>query len=418
MSEDHSLNSSVYHSALNPEFTSNVQLGLQPELEIPKCSMWESLDLMHTPLTVPEEKPLSPPTLSPEFSSEELPIKIETPTLVSQGFWGCKSYYLYTIKSQKSTVKRRYRDFEWLETLLRQKYQGLGVPLLPPKQLIKWIDKAFLEERRAEMQKFLEILTKHPQLKNSPELNFFLTCPDQTFKDQKQNMEEPTQTFQFENYEDAYDQILSKVQSRLENCLEVKILPSTKNIVKIDKTLDFLSYPVENLVESFANWTVAQNKTMLAFSELCVSDSKLCNSLLQEFKHLYNFFKKRLSSLNIEVKEELIKLQGMKQSITSYKHKISKFAEVETLLHRKQSKAQNSLELNSAKLTKEDLNSIQTQISQIEEKISSDYKWYNQDRTSHLKNTLKSIVSFQTEACEKEEKFWLEKKHCNYTKYS
>lgn len=83
----------------------------------------------------------------------------------------------YRIKSEnyKSFVDRRYNDFVILNEVLLRTYEFRMIPRLPPKQFM--ID-AFLEERRAGLQRYLTLISQHSILAKAEILKIFLTAHD------------------------------------------------------------------------------------------------------------------------------------------------------------------------------------------------------------------------------------------------
>lgn len=97
-------------------------------------------------------------------------------------------YKLYEISSSgagsETTVRRRYKDFEWLYYLLQQKYKNLLIPVLPEKSLISYItgDEAeFIDIRKRHLKIFLEKLLRKEYLKEENYLYQFLALDDAKF---------------------------------------------------------------------------------------------------------------------------------------------------------------------------------------------------------------------------------------------
>ncbi|XP_028406574.1 sorting nexin-8-like [Dendronephthya gigantea] len=81
----------------------------------------------------------------------------------------------YRVNSQKykTTVNRRYRDFEALFDLLLSRYPYRMVPKLPPKKI--GATKEFIESRRRSLKRFLNIVARHPVLNEDKMVVWFLT---------------------------------------------------------------------------------------------------------------------------------------------------------------------------------------------------------------------------------------------------
>ena len=118
---------------------------------------------------------------TPRRKSGFICIEVEKPIWVSSGWFGSKSYYLYTIVTTDGdkvySVKRRFRDLDWMHSQLCLKHKGLIIPPLPEKKIIGNKDDHFIEDRRASMEKYLNIISSHHILKSSSAFIAFLQCP-------------------------------------------------------------------------------------------------------------------------------------------------------------------------------------------------------------------------------------------------
>lgn len=81
------------------------------------------------------------------------------------------------------SVTRRFRDFDWLHSQLGAKYPGAIVPPLPEKHSTQvstmkvsgiGCSAEWLEERRGQLQRFMERVCGHPQLHAALDLQMFL----------------------------------------------------------------------------------------------------------------------------------------------------------------------------------------------------------------------------------------------------
>lgn len=74
-------------------------------------------------------------------------------------------------------VQRRFRDFLWLHERLLESYPGVLVPPVPEKSLVGKFaaqDSAFVERRRAALEHFVCRVARHPLLRTTVELRYFL----------------------------------------------------------------------------------------------------------------------------------------------------------------------------------------------------------------------------------------------------
>lgn len=75
-----------------------------------------------------------------------------------QGAWDCK---------------RRYNEFYLLHQALTNRWPGIVLPLVPPKQAMGNKDKVFLQERRFYLERFLRKLARYDFIVNSQEFQIF-----------------------------------------------------------------------------------------------------------------------------------------------------------------------------------------------------------------------------------------------------
>lgn len=82
----------------------------------------------------------------------------------------------YSVNSQrhKTTVHRRYKDFEALHDLLLSRFPYRMVPKLPPKKAVG-ASKEFIESRRRALRRFLNLLGRHPIIHEDKLFIWFLT---------------------------------------------------------------------------------------------------------------------------------------------------------------------------------------------------------------------------------------------------
>ena len=99
-------------------------------------------------------------------------VKVENPQLAQSGS------IMYSISAYDkngffSEIKKRYHDFFVLHELFLNRYRGLYLPQLPPKKTFNNKDRAFIEERRCQLQEFLINICRHDYLYQSEEFHAF-----------------------------------------------------------------------------------------------------------------------------------------------------------------------------------------------------------------------------------------------------
>ncbi|KAH9278607.1 Sorting nexin-4 [Echinococcus granulosus] len=91
--------------------------------------------------------------------------------------------------SEVCVVDRRYREFDWLHSRLRQIYAVLFVPPLPGKKVLTQFNRyasGFVDRRCSGLQTFLRRSTAHPVLSGNNDFVAFLTLPRTAFQEYMQ----------------------------------------------------------------------------------------------------------------------------------------------------------------------------------------------------------------------------------------
>ncbi|XP_075548242.1 uncharacterized protein LOC142582423 isoform X1 [Dermacentor variabilis] len=74
----------------------------------------------------------------------------------------------------RSTVRRRYSEFVYLKSLLKELQPSLAPPRLPSKTLMKRFDDKFIEDRRAGLESFLRNVLTEPLYLSNKSLHLFI----------------------------------------------------------------------------------------------------------------------------------------------------------------------------------------------------------------------------------------------------
>lgn len=101
-----------------------------------------------------------------------------------EGFIIKHNVYIVTSSARKSEVVRRYSDWLWLSECLVKRYPFRCLPVLPPKRIAMPLagrhlsaDDLFIERRRRALERFLQMLTRHPMLREDKLVEVFFTEP-------------------------------------------------------------------------------------------------------------------------------------------------------------------------------------------------------------------------------------------------
>ncbi|CAF1176537.1 unnamed protein product [Adineta ricciae] len=104
--------------------------------------------------------------------------KVEDPAKGTK-LGGLKSFMEYKVHAQipgSRVVGRRYKQFDWLHEQLITKFRFICVPPLPGKQIAGRFENEFIEERRRQLELWLNRICRHPILCASFPVQHFVTC--------------------------------------------------------------------------------------------------------------------------------------------------------------------------------------------------------------------------------------------------
>ena len=73
-------------------------------------------------------------------------------------------------------IRRRYSDFFWLFNIIASRYRGTWLPPLPEKNVMN-TGEAFIKNRMARLDRFLNRLVGNPYMRHDTALKAFLTIP-------------------------------------------------------------------------------------------------------------------------------------------------------------------------------------------------------------------------------------------------
>ena len=359
---------------------------------------------------IPEE--VTPPKSS---SSRETIISVDSPVLITSGWWGSSSYYIYTITTRVSgkifTVKRRFSDMDWMHNQLLTKYKGFIIPSRPEKKVLGNNEEKFVEERRLSMEKYLNIIAKHPILCNSFAFKTFTQTPNEKFDREKLNAEGVEEYSEYKNIEDAMDQVCALFQNKLQLILSQKILPFSDEISSIEEKIVKLEAPVQTFTGSLYHWVKSKTdseKILVSFSI-----SKDFSEKMQLFKSITRENSTNLKRLALEAKEEQLRLEGLKEALNAYKVTVEDCSKMQNLISRKLAKHKSSSNedtkaryLSEIQSTQDVIDKYNKDLEEIEKNLVKVSKSFETSKSEHLELIVKEILETQKTHYEKESSFW------------
>lgn len=149
---------------------------------------------------------------STELSKYEIvKISVCEPMKMEGGFFS-KSYITYLVKTEPSgkQVRRKYSDFVWLRQTLASIFISNAIPQIPGKGKMSndRFGESFINKRMRCLEKFLNLLTKDPLIKNSHLLYDFLSIKQEAdFTNIKKGYEKVKQFSEVQEFKSINGQI-------------------------------------------------------------------------------------------------------------------------------------------------------------------------------------------------------------------
>ncbi|CAG8684675.1 10880_t:CDS:2, partial [Dentiscutata heterogama] len=75
-----------------------------------------------------------------------------------------------TFRLRRSSVRRRYSDFEWIYKALKKRSSGANIPPLPGKVFFNRFSERVIEVRREGFERFLQTVAEHPLLQTESQI--------------------------------------------------------------------------------------------------------------------------------------------------------------------------------------------------------------------------------------------------------
>ena len=345
---------------------------------------------------------------------------IKSTKLVKSGLFGIGNYYVYEIvsllKNEKFVVFRRFKDFEWLYETLKGCYRGLSIPPLPNKTLKLMQDASEAEIRKIQLEKILNMILKHSTLKKSQQIFLFLTTPNTDFSKVKESIRKPKGKFKYNDLEDAIDQIISKIQAKMNQIFHFRIVPFNKDLLAIQKYINTLEIPSLSLAHHFNAYLSNQEKTSSLLQGIHFLHNPNFSKNLQILKNstIENF--RELKVIKNQLSTENLKIEALQGALNDYKNILKKYLELEALVERKITKSYKSFEDSEKYLAeieniKKEIKALEEETNTIEKNVKKEKIWFQADRDEKFENVIVGIVDANLKKACKEEEFWLNFKH-------
>lgn len=345
---------------------------------------------------------------------------IKSTKLVKSGLFGINNYYIYeivsNIKDQKFVVFRRFRDFEWLYSTLKESFKGLSIPPLPNKTIKLLQDASEAEIRRIQLEKVLSILQTHSTLKKSQQLYMFLTVPDSDFAKVKETIKKPRGKFKYSDLEDAIDQIISKIQAKMNQIFHFRIIPFNKDLLEIQQYINTLEIPSYFISSHFDNNLLYQEKSCLLFQSLHSMHNSQFSKPMQVLKNSMTENFRDLKLIKQQLHTENLKIEALQGALNDYKNIMKRYSELEALIERKVRKSYRNFDDSEKYLVeiqglKREICELEEETNRIERNVKEERIWFQAERDEKFEQLVVKIVESNLKKACKEEEFWLNFKH-------
>ena len=356
------------------------------------------------------------PRTSPPPVQSPLSIEVVNPRTVAAGWFG-SGYTLYTVQTrqlQKTTeVERRFRDLDWMHTQLSAQFKGVSIPPLPEKPLFGTQSAKFIEERRAQMEKYLNMIAQSRVLSCSKVMETFLYAPLDKFEERKTQAEIEAKSVPFTGVEDVVDHLMAKIHSKINSTLISNIAPPSKEIVQLETHLGQLSAPTSALSTAFAQWVQGSRDMVSTLEDLEVPGNDQFTQVSVRLGMLENTALREMEKLAMDYREEVMRIEGILNVISTYQATSEQYAQQDALIQRKKGKklayadedtsGRYQSEIDQAKSFQD---SLKAELTAIQCNLEADGKDFSQKRDKHLWSTLQEAANCQVKRWQVNSQFW------------
>lgn len=387
---------------------SPVLLSSPFDLDTPPYSFSEPDKALTTPRFSQDSLYTTPQMFSP-FSI------VKDPKLMNTWGLGLRSYILYTVETQFSprelyVVERRFNDLEWFYKDITQNFKGYNVPPLPKKQYFGNTSEEFVEERRLWIEKFLNLLHKHPNIGSSDQLRQFLTLPRTELKDlkaQSSGFKWP----KFEGFENTFDKVKVEAYSQLSDYLTQGFNPLSNEVARTESIAETYVIPTQICVEAFGQLVQTHAETNEAIKKLNLDRSERFDSILNSYASFTESRQQELVNYLQDFREERLRVEGLRNAVYQYTAELQYIKKKENLLSTKLARQQANaaaatLYENEIETIKEKIRQSKDELNKIEHALKIEGDLYIQKRAEHLSRMISNVTSFMLRKSQNEARFW------------
>merc|ERR1712228_133325 len=207
------------------------------------------------------------------------------------------------------TVARRYNDFKWLRNVLCAQFPGLFVPPLPPANVIGRFEDSFIEERRQDLERFLNRIEETKAFSESVAFLMFLSRPETTLSEGKKECE---------------DGFVARSESEIAAILNANFADLCDQELDADVHSDQIPQLVEFLTKIDLQMTAVNKSALRLFKHLHFVSAEMC-AFESAFDGLYSAesnypYKATAERLDVRNEFKLWATYQTKQTDSYYDH--------------------------------------------------------------------------------------------------
>lgn len=208
---------------------------------------------------------------------KKIEVTVTDPQLENEG--RRDQFTTYLVSTEKTSVRRRYSDFQWLYGRLQTELPGAIVPIIPHKMAMgKKFDPDFVETRRRHLQKFMNVVVGHEEMQRAPSMTpFMLDKFGQAFDTGRKKVEanNPTHIVLPDEEAPSTVQQVSNMFAIAGTLLRVKAgkkelmqTPEEQQIENIQNHISMVESQVRTLVRSAETMTAATGQLATVIAEM------------------------------------------------------------------------------------------------------------------------------------------------------
>eukprot|EP01035_Chromulina_nebulosa_P024283 gene24283-31577_t len=332
--------------------------------------------------------------------------------------------------SSSVTVVRRYNDFTWFHSVLSAQYPGVIMPPLPEKQTVGRFSSEFVESRRRALEKYLERISKHPELSTSEHYFTFLQTDDATLARLKEDFKssKPALSTTAAKWIETKVQSISAGGKEIEkSAADVKIVEILQYVNSLEKQMANVTKYSEQLIKrnreiSQAMFEFGQSFTWLGQGEgdvvgeglihlggaaesLSVITSAHAEEQVIKLLEPFEEYSRMLSSIKVAIQQR----QDIKNAyIHSMNDLDAKTNAWKKLLNAPGKDTQAASKEQAMKAANEDMETAKHEYEKVTERLLLEYESFKSRKVADIKEIILNFVTIQIEFHKKSEDAWTE----------